>query len=69
MAVVYGWAENRPDRLQGLAGDLARRRVAVIATGGPPPAFAVKAATSVHDRNRAAAEAAKSQKPVWDGQQ
>ena len=46
VSVVYGWAENRSDRLQELATDLVRRRVAVIATAGPPPAFAVKAATT-----------------------
>jgi putative ABC transport system substrate-binding protein len=31
-AIAYRWAENQPDRLQELATDLVRRRVAVIAT-------------------------------------
>jgi ABC-type uncharacterized transport system substrate-binding protein len=46
VAIAYRWAENQPDRLQELAADLVRRRVAVIATAGPPATFAVKAATS-----------------------
>jgi putative ABC transport system substrate-binding protein len=46
VAIAYRWAENRPDRLQELATDLVRRRVAVIATAGPPATFAAKAATS-----------------------
>ncbi len=46
VSVLYGWAENRPDRLHELATDFVRRRVAVIATAGPPPAFAAKAATT-----------------------
>src|SRR5262249_19653055 len=40
------WAENQPDLLQELATDLVRRRVTVIATAGPPPTFAAKAATT-----------------------
>jgi putative ABC transport system substrate-binding protein len=46
VAVAYRWAENQPDRLQELATDLVRRRVAAIATAGPPATFAAKAATS-----------------------
>src|SRR4051812_28143009 len=35
LTVDYRWASNQPDRLQALAADLVRRRVAVIvATGG-----------------------------------
>src|SRR5436309_1536388 len=46
VTIAYRWAENQPDRLPELATDLVRRRVAVIATAGPPATFAVKAATS-----------------------
>jgi putative ABC transport system substrate-binding protein len=46
LAIAYRWAENQPDRLQDLATDLARRRVAAIVSAGPPATFAAKAATS-----------------------
>jgi putative ABC transport system substrate-binding protein len=46
VAVIYRFAENQVDRLPALAADLVGRRVAVIATGGPPATFAAKVATT-----------------------
>src|SRR5262245_44984560 len=46
VSILYQFAENEIDRLPALADNLARRRVAVIAAMGTPPAFAAKAATA-----------------------
>jgi putative ABC transport system substrate-binding protein len=43
----FRWADGQDDRLPALAADLLRRHVSVlVATGGPRPVLAAKAATS-----------------------
>jgi ABC-type uncharacterized transport system substrate-binding protein len=46
LTVEYRWAEGRYERFPQFAEDLVKRRVMVIATGGPPATLAAKAATS-----------------------
>jgi putative ABC transport system substrate-binding protein len=45
--IEYRWADNKVEQLRGMAAELVRLRSTVIVTsGGPPAAFAAKAATA-----------------------
>src|SRR5260370_23849463 len=46
LAIEYGAAEGHYERLPAMAADFAKRKVDLIAAGGPPAARAAKEATS-----------------------
>jgi putative ABC transport system substrate-binding protein len=46
VTIIYRWAEDRVDRLPDMARDLAHQATVIVTTGGPPAAFAAKAATT-----------------------
>jgi putative tryptophan/tyrosine transport system substrate-binding protein len=47
VAIEYGWAEGRYDRLPAFAADLVGRKVdLIVASGGPPSVRTAKSATS-----------------------
>src|SRR5262245_419456 len=44
VTLIYRWAEGRVDRLPEMASELARQATVIVTCGGPPAAFAAKAA-------------------------
>jgi putative ABC transport system substrate-binding protein len=46
VTIIYRWAEDRVDRLPDMAHELAQQAGVIVTTGGPPSAFAAKAATT-----------------------
>jgi putative tryptophan/tyrosine transport system substrate-binding protein len=46
VTTIYRWAEERVDRLPEMASELARQAAVIVTIGGPPAAFAAKAATT-----------------------
>jgi putative ABC transport system substrate-binding protein len=46
VTIIYRWAEDRVDRLPDMARELAHHVAVIVTTGGPPAAFAAKAATT-----------------------
>ena len=46
VTIIYRWAEDRVERLPEMASELARQATVIITAGGPPAAFAAKAATT-----------------------
>ena len=46
VTIIYRWAEDQVDRLPDMARELAHQAAVIVTTGGPPTAFAAKAATT-----------------------